>query len=88
MTSCAQPAPSAESGSLTGPASHTPVPEASLIHLIAALGEQTAALNRLASSNEAIALSVTQLIEELANGEGDEEEEQGGQTSGYLNARG
>lgn len=83
----APPAPSAESGSPTGPALHTPVPEAYLTHLIAALAEQTAALNRLASSNEAIALSVTQLIEELAKGEGDEEEDQGGDASGFLNAR-
>lgn len=80
----ADPAPSAESGSPTGQESHTPAPEASLTHLIAALADQTAAINRLASSNEAMTQAIASLIEDMANAEDAEEEPAPG---GYLNSR-
>lgn len=51
---CAQDAKPAESGLPTGQPLPTPVPADSLTLLIAALHEQTAAINRLASSNEAL----------------------------------
>lgn len=78
-----QPALNARSGSPTGSPSHTPEPAASLTHLVAALLEQTAALNRLAASNEAMTQAIGSLIEEM----GKAEEEQGDEPVGYLNAR-
>lgn len=62
MTCPANPVPSAESGYPTGQPLPTPVPADSLTLLIAALREQTAAINRLASSNEA-------LVQAMAEGE-------------------
>lgn len=54
VTSCVQDAKPAESGSPIGQQSPTPVPVDSLTLLIAALHEQTSAINRLACSNEAL----------------------------------
>lgn len=69
---CAQDAKPAGNGSLTGLQSHTPVPADSLTLLISALQEQTAALNRLASSNESLSQAVSSLIDEMANAEGED----------------
>lgn len=66
-TPCAQDAKPAGNGSLTGLQSHTPVPVDSLTPLITALQDQTAALNRLASSNESLSQAVQSLIDEMAN---------------------
>jgi len=63
----ANPVPSAESGSLTGQPSHGPAPVDYLTPLIAALQDQTAALNRLASSNESLSQAVQSLIDEMAS---------------------
>lgn len=63
---CAQDAEPAKSGSPTTQPSHGPVPADSLTLLIAALAEQTAALNRLAASNESLSQAVATLIEEMA----------------------
>lgn len=57
---CAQDAKPAGSGSLTGLQSHTPVPADSLTLLIAALHEQTAAINRLAASNEMLVQAMSE----------------------------
>lgn len=65
----ANPAPNAESGSPTGQPLPTPVPADSLTLLIAALHEQTAAINRLASSNEAL----VQAMAESEDGDPDAE---------------
>lgn len=78
-----QPALNARSESPTGSPSNTPEPEASLTHLVAAMLEQTAALNRLAASNESMTQAIGSLIEEMGKGE----EEQGDEPVGYLNAR-
>lgn len=66
---CAQDAEPAKSGSPIGSESPRPVPADSLTLLISALHEQTAALNRLASSNEALTQTVATLLEEMAKGE-------------------
>lgn len=77
----ADPVPSAESGSLAGQQSPGPAPVDSLTLLIFALQEQTAALNRLASSNESLSQTVSSLIDEMANSE---EEVSDGEPSTYL----
>jgi hypothetical protein len=64
--------------------SHTPAPEASLTHLVAALVQQTQAINRLAASNEGMSKAICLLIEEMGKAD---EEEQGDELGGYLNAR-
>lgn len=51
---CVNPADAAENGPDTGSPSHTPGLEGSLIRLVLALVEQSAAINRLAKSNEAL----------------------------------
>ena len=83
MTCPVQPALNARSESPTGLQSPGPEPEASLTHLVAALVQQTEAINRLAASNEALSQGIASLIEEMGKGE----EEQGDQPGGYLNAR-
>ena len=50
----ADPVLSAESGSASGQPSHGQGPEAYLTPLLQALSAQTAAINRLAASNEAL----------------------------------
>lgn len=77
------PALNARSESPTGLQSPGPEPEASLTHLVAALVQQTQALNRLAASNEGMTKAIGSLIEEMGKGE----EEQGDEPVGYLNAR-
>jgi hypothetical protein len=81
----APPALNARSESPTGSASHTPEPEASLTHLVAALVQQTQAINRLAASNEGMTKAIGLLIDEMGKADA---EEQGDQPGGYLNARG
>lgn len=78
-----QPALNARSESPTGLQSHGPEPEASQTPLVAALLLQVEAINRLAASNEAMTQAIGSLIEEM----GKEEEEQGDDPVGYLNAR-
>jgi hypothetical protein len=78
------PALNARSESPTGLQSPGPAPEASLTHLVAALVEQTEAINRLAASNEAMTQAIGLLIEEMGKAD---EEEQGDHPGGYLNAR-
>ena len=77
----ANPAPSVESGSHTGQLSHGPVPVGYLTPLIAALQDQTAALNRLASSNESLSQAVQSLIDEMANAD---EQDSDAEPSTYL----
>lgn len=77
----ANPVPSAESGSPSGPGSHGPAPVDYLTPLIAALQDQTAALNRLASSNESLSQAVQSLIDEMANAE---EQDSDAEPSTYL----
>ncbi len=72
----ADPVPSAESGSPTGLLSQQPGLEASLIRLIGAVVEQTAAIYRLASSNEA-------LVQAMAQSEGMADDD--AQPGAYLN---
>jgi hypothetical protein len=55
---CAQDAEPGKSGSSTGSALPAPAPADSLILLIAALHEQTAAISRMAQSNEALAQAI------------------------------
>jgi hypothetical protein len=82
MNECpASPASSDKSGLLIGGLSLAPVPADSLTLLISALHEQTAAINRLASSNESLSQAVASLIDEMANVE---EEVSGGEPSTYL----
>lgn len=78
-----QPALNARSESPTGSPSHTPEPEDFQTRLVSALLDQTAALNRLAASNEGMTRAIGSLIEEMGKGE----EEQGDEPVGYLNAR-
>lgn len=68
---CAQDAELAKSGSPIGLESPRLEPADSLTLLISALHEQTAAINRLASSNEALTKTVATLIEEMAKGDDD-----------------
>jgi hypothetical protein len=72
-----------EPGLVTGPQLPTQEPAVCLTHLVAALVQQTEALNRLAASNEALSQGIASLIEEMGKGE----EEQGDEPVGYLNAR-
>jgi hypothetical protein len=66
MTACpVNPVPSAESGLPSGQPSHGQEPAACLIPLLQALSEQTAAILRLAQSNE-------MLVQAMA--EGDEQD--------------
>ncbi len=81
MRPCAQDAKPAESGSPSGQGSHGPVPVDYLIPLIAALQDQTAALNRLASSNESLSQAVQSLIDEMANAD---EHDSDAEPSTYL----
>jgi hypothetical protein len=63
---CAQDVKPGESGLPTSQPSLGPAPADSLTLLISALHDQTAAINRLAGSNEALAQAVATLIEEMA----------------------
>lgn len=77
----ANPVPSAESGSPSGQPSHGPAPVGYLTPLIAALQDQTAALNRMASSNESLSQAVQSLIDEMANAD---EQDSDAEPSTYL----
>lgn len=71
MTACpADPVLSDASGLQSGRLSLGPEPAAFLIPLLQAMSEQTAALNRLASSNESLSQAVSNLIDEMANADG------------------
>ena len=59
----------AEPGCSTGPESLTAELVGYLTLHVQAMQEQTAALNRLASSNESLSGAVASLIEEMANAE-------------------
>lgn len=64
MTACVQDAKPAASGSPASQQSHGPELEAYLIRLCGALEKQTAAMDRLASSNEALAQAIVQTMAE------------------------
>lgn len=81
MTCPADPVPSAESGLQSGRLSLGPEPVAFLIPLLQAMTEQTAALNRLASSNESLSQAVSNLIDEMANAD---EQDPDAEPSTYL----
>ena len=65
MTPCAQDAKPAESGSPSGAPLPGQEPAAFLIPLLQALSAQTAAMSRLAASNEGLSQAVLSMIEEM-----------------------
>lgn len=72
----ANPVPSAESGSPSGQPSRGQEPEVSLTLLLHALSEQTAAMSRLAASNESLSQAVLSMIEEMAKADEQGEEDE------------
>lgn len=76
MTPCAQDAKPAESGSASGAPLPGQEPAAFLIPLLQALSAQTAAMSRLAASNEGLSQAVLSMIEEMTKADAQDDEEE------------